>query len=209
MFSPVSFSTELGKEPIVLKVLRREHATEAPLEVQLLRHFSDCNWCPTLKGVSRHEGKVVAIAMEHAGSSLPRGSLTQSMFETLVCALKTIHFARPTVAGLDTPGEGCWVHCDVRPVNVSTKHAELFLLDLGACTWSKTERYGYVGTFHCASDEILDYMADDNNGHVRTCPRSAASDLVSAVRTAMLLSLGATVQNVVYSMMCRRRTLNA
>ena len=31
------------------------------------------------------------------------------------------------------------------------------------------------------------------------CPRSAASDLVSAVRTAMLLSLGATVQDVVHA----------
>ena len=191
-------STELGKEPIVLKVLRPGHVTEAPLELQLLRHFSDCNWCPTLKGVSRHQGKVVAIAMEHAGSSLPRGSLTQSMFETLVCALKIIHSARPTVAGLGTPGEGCWVHCDVRPANVTTKHAELFLLDLGACTWSTTERGGYVGTVHCASDEILDYLADCNNGHARPCPRSAASDLVSAVRTAMLLSLGVTVQNGVY-----------
>ena len=46
MFSPVSFSTELGKEPIVLKVLRREHATEAPLEVQLLRHFSAAAGAP-------------------------------------------------------------------------------------------------------------------------------------------------------------------
>ena len=84
-------------------------------------------------------------------------------------------------------------------INVATRGAGLFLLDLGACTWSKTERYGYVGTFHCASDEILDYMADDNNGHVRTCPRSAASDLVSAVRSAMLLSLGVTVQDVVHA----------
>ena len=188
-------SSELGKEPIVLKVLRPGHITEAPRELQLLRHFSGCGWCPTLKGVSRHEGKVVAIAMEHAGSWLPRGRLTQSMFETLVCALKMIHSARPTVAGLGTPGDGCWVHCDVRPGNVSTKDAKLFLLDLGACTWSTSER-SYVGTFHCASDEILDYLADCNNG--RPCPRSAASDLVSAVRTAMLLSLGVTVQDVVY-----------
>ena len=39
-------SSELGKEPIVLKVLRPGHITEAPRELQLLRHFSAAAGAP-------------------------------------------------------------------------------------------------------------------------------------------------------------------
>ena len=194
--------TELGKEPIVLKVLRRRHHFKAQRELTLLRHFSDRSWCPTLKGVSRHGGNVVAIAMEHAGHSVARGGLTQSMFETLVRALDEIHSAPrevPAEGRRDDSVEACWVHCDIRPANVSTKDARLFLLDLGACTWSTTQLDNYVGTFHCASDEILDYLNACNGNDDCHCPRSAASDLVSAVRTAMLLSLGAAVHKAVYA----------
>ena len=125
-------------------------------------------------------------------------NLAQSMFEALVGALKVIHSA-PRDQG-DDDSVGCWVHCDIRPANVTTKGAALYLLDLGACTWSTTELDHYVGTFHCASDEMLDYLVDYNSGRRDVhCPRSAASDLVSAVRTAMLLSLGVTVHDAVYA----------
>ena len=195
-------SSTLGEERVVLKVLHPKHRTKEPRELHLLRHFSGQSWCPTLKGVSRHKGNVAAIAMEYAGHSVARGSLTQSMFESLIGALKLIHSTARTVAEPDQGGDsgGCWVHCDIRPANVTTKGATLYLLDLGACTWSTTELNHYVGTFHCASDELLDYMVDYNGGRRDVqCPRSAASDLVSAVRTAMLLSLGVTVQDVVHA----------
>ena len=132
----------------------------------------------------------MAIAMEHAGSWLPRGRLTQGMFETLVCALKMIHSARPTVAGLGTPGDGCWVHCDVRPGNVSTKDAKLFLLDLGACTWSTSER-SYVGTFHCASDEILDAECKKYVENNTACPMCDQEILPSAVASPRAVLMAA------------------
>ena len=195
-------TSELGEEHVALKVLHRRCQTKEPRELHLLRHFSNQLWTPTLKGVSRDRGDVVAIAMEYAGRSVARGGLTQSMFETPVRALRAIHSAPRTVAEPDQGDDsgGCWVHCDIRPANVSTNGAKLYLLDLGACTWSTTEPDHYVGTFHCASDEILDYLVDYTSGRRDArCPKSKASDLVSAVRTAMLLSLGVAVQDVVYS----------
>ena len=189
-------SSDLGDENVVLKVLHPEYRTMEPRELHLLRRFSGKHWCPTLKGVAKQGDNVVAIAMEHAGHSVARGGLTQSMFEALVGALGTMHSA-PRAQGDDSVG--CMVHCDVRPANVTTKGPALYLLDLGACTWSTTEPGHYVGTFHCASDEIFDYLVDHNSGRDVDCPRSPASDLVSAVRTAMLLSLGVTVHDAVYA----------
>ena len=188
-------SSGLDEENVVLKVLHPKYRTKEPRELHLLRRFSGERWCPTLKGVTRQEGYVVAIAMEHAGHSVARGGLTQSMFKALIGALETIHAAS---RGQGDDSVGWWVHCDVRPANVTTKGPALYLLDLGACTWS-TEPDHYVGTFHCASDEILDYLVDDKSGRDVDCPRSPASDLVSAVRTAMLLSLGVTVHDAVYA----------
>ena len=181
------------KQPHLLKVLHTPEPAEGSRELDLLRHFSGQPWCPTLKGVAMDDGCIVAIAMEHAGSPLDHGRLTQSMFKTLIDALEAIHTASATVSPSGQHDSGCWVHCDVRPANVATSAAKLFLLDLGACTWSTTPGGHYVGTFHCASDDILDHL----EAPTARCPRSAASDLVSAVRTALLLSLGATVHNAV------------
>lgn len=189
------FSSKLGEEPIVLKVLHTPEPAEGSRELDLLRHFSGQPWCPTLKGVAMDGGRIVAIAMEHAGIPLEHGRLTQSMFKTLIDALEAIHTAPATASPSGQDDGGCWVHCDVRPVNVATSAAKLFLLDLGACTWSTTPGGHYVGTFHCASDDILDHLASPT----ARCPRSARSDLVSAVRTAMLLSLGPAVHNAVHA----------